>query len=717
MQKKFYYGASYSPLVFSEYQWADDLAKMQSAGMNLIRLGDVHGSWDLIEPAPGVTRLDELGRFYILAAEYEIEILISTGAASPPLWLASEYPDLQLVNNRGERYPLGASYHWGCIAHMGYRQALENYIHTLIKFTNGHPNHFGWQITNEIGFPFLPARNEDSLGLFCYCENCQVGFRRWVKEKYSTTQALTEAWAWGTTYYVYNDWSQVFPPESLPSAWAGVTRWLDWRLFWQEMFAKFAGWQHQLLKAGDPDHPTSVNTFNFKGYDRFGVITGLDQWQLAQVVDHIGYDLYPGSGNKLQKRPEFISIFLDHGRSVAGSGGRDFWLHEIESGPIGGWVMGPDYRTDAQDIHQYCLESLGHEAKLMLYMPWREWAYQPLHWGALVDLDGNPTPRLDSAREVGQFIRQNESLLVAAKVPPAEAAVLESKSNAIFFRGVDQEEELFLAQRGAYCALWDVGFSMDFITSKQVSQGMAGRYPQLILPMVGLMDTSTANALESYVAEGGLLIGFARCGTLDEKGWFNHHLPAAPLQKAFGIDKIEPDLLNDHTITFQGRSYPGYWNRDLVTPAAGTQVLAEFDDGWPAVTLHTSGQGYGLYLATQADAGYLQHSPSILQDVLAHVHAVLGFAPRLRIVEPVLSKRTIDTHLLDTNDCSLILISDSLVSDKTVKLVFKDVRKARSVEIVFPAPEAVEWQQQVDGLVLSYESYSKEVKIIKIDWN
>lgn len=716
MPDRFYYGASYSPLVFTEYEWSRDLAKMHQAGMNLIRLGDVHGSWDLIEPQPGVFRVDDLARFYRRAAELGIEILLSTGASGPPLWLARQYPDVTLLNNRGERYPLGASYHWACIHHPGYLQALESYIHTLLDFTASQPNHFGWQISNEIGFPFLPARGEDQLDLYCYCEHCQAKFQDWVANKYQSPAALTDAWAWGTTYYVYHDWSEVFPPESFPSAWSSVTHWLDWRLFWQSAFVDFAGWQHRLLKAEDPDHPTSVNTFNFKGFDRFGVITGLNQWKLAQQVDHIGYDLYPGSGNKCAIRPEHTSMFLDHGRSVAKTGGRDFWLHEVESGPIGGWVMGPDRCTDAEDIQQYSLEAIGHDAKLMLFMPWREWLYQPLRWGALVDLNGEPTPRFEVAVRIGKFLDQYGAELMSAHVPTAKVALLECKKNAIFFSGVGQDEDLFTAQRGAYQALWTLGFSVDFINPMQVNQGGLP-YREVIMPMMGLVERKTAQCLAEYVQLGGLLVGFARCATLDDRGWFYPQVPGAPLADVFGFDTVEADLLTSPEIDFGGQKYLGHWNRDRLTLKPETEVLATFEDGLPAVTLHCFGQGYGLYFATQADSGHIYQSPSLLMDVLKQIHARIDLSPRVSVLEPKVEDRRIDQHILDSAGWTFLLVTVDLDEVQAVTMVLNDDRRAKDVHLIFPDPQPLEWTQANGQLaIIVFTQGSEEVVIIKIDW-
>ncbi|MGC9397528.1 MAG: beta-galactosidase [Anaerolineae bacterium] len=661
------YGASYSPLIYPEATWAQDLCRMQAAGMNLVRIGDVHGSWDRIEPQEGELRLDLLERFYRAAADHGIRVLLSNGTACPPLWLARKYPDVRLLSSRGERYPLAASYHWACIHHPGFLDEARRYTTALAKFAATQPNHFGWQISNEMGFPFMPARGQDELDLYCYCKHCKARFRQWVQAKYETLEALTHAWTWSTTAFHYNAWEEVEPPEALPYAWSGVTRWIDWRLFWQEAFADFAGWQHALLKRYDPAHPTSVNTFNFKGHDRFGTFMGLDQWKIAQRVDHVGYDLYPGSGDKLKTRPEHNSIFLDHGRSVSRAAGTDFWLHEMESGPINGWLLGPDHNTRPEEILRNGLEALGHDVKLGLFMPWREWPYQPIRWGALVELDGEPTPRYTAAAEFGRFLQTHADFLLEAHVPQGEVAILETKPNAIFLRGLHQERVLFQAQRGAYRAFWELGYRVDFVTPMQVLAGATAGYKALALPLVGLLDMETAGALREYVADGGLLVGFARCATLDQRGWYHHPLPIPPLQDTFGLRAVTADDRADEPVTFAGQTYAGHLKRDVVQPAAETEVLGTFPDGRPAVTLAHHGAGHGLYFATQADAGYVETERPLLRPVLESVLRRLEIGPELRLLYAG-ERRALDPHLLRRGRRDMIFVANYLPGRITATL-------------------------------------------------
>ncbi|MFO8035260.1 MAG: beta-galactosidase [Anaerolineales bacterium] len=713
--KEYLYGASYSPLIYPPEEWDQDLKNMRKAGMNLVRIGDVHGSWDRLEPQRGRYAFQRLHDFYERARSHNIHILLSTGASCPPLWLATEHPDVLLLSSRGERYPLGASYHWACIHHPTFLEASENYLKALVSAAIQHANHFGWQITNEIGFPFNPTREDDRLDLYCYCEHCQNRFRGWLISKYQDLDDLTRAWSWGTTNFVYNNWEEVSPPESLPASWSGVTRWIDWRLFWQEAFAQFAHLQHKMIREAGSKHPTSINTFNFKGYDRFGTFTGLDQWQLAEVTDHIGYDLYPGSGDKLATRPEHSSIFLDHGRSVSEKTGNAFWLHEVESGPIGGWLLGPDYKTTGKDLLNYCVEGLGHNAKCVLYMPWREWDYQPLHWGALVDLGGQPTPRLEAAGELGRFLQKNADFLHQADVPPSQVAIVESKANAIFLRGLDQEEILFRAQRGAYRAFWELGFSVDFLPANQLSESDLSPYVYICLPLLGLLSHGEGQVLKTYADQGGVVIAFSRSASLDNRGWYHHPLPISPFQELFGLEKVTPDTQPQVDILFNGKEYPPTMNRDLLVPLPSTRVAAAFEDNKPAVTTAETKNGLGVYIATQADVGHIEHEKRhLLQDVIRFINQERGIQPLFQMDFDIPRPRGLDPHMLQFEDTVWILVSHYADRINSGSLSISIQGNPAEVREIFPRTAKLPYQKEHGDLTIDLRLGKKEVKVIEI---
>jgi beta-galactosidase GanA len=710
------YGATYSPLTFEESSWERDLEQMAKAEMNIIRAGDI-GTWERIEAEKGKYDFEQLERFYKLAAHYNIFILIGTGTCTPPLWLAREYPDVRIKSSRGELYPLGASYHWACIHHPGFLEASRKYIAALGDFVLKQPNHYGWQITNEIGFPFNPTRESGEIDLYCYCDHTKTQFQEWMKKKYGTIDKVTAAWTWSTSNFVYRDWKDVFPPEALPKTWSSVTRWLDWRLFWQQAFTDSAAWEHRLIREIDTDHPTSVNTFNFKGYDRFGTYTGVDQWKKSKIVDHIGYDLYPGSGNKLASRPEHSSIFLDHGRSVSYFAGSDFWVPEIESGPIGGWLTGPEHKTDEKDILNMNIECLGHDAKLIVYMPWREWGFMPIHWGALVDLESKPTPRLESATLIGRYLKENSAFLLEASVPQGEIALLETKSNAICLRGFGQEDQLFQAQRGAYRAFWEQGFRVDFISENQLHEGKVDNYQVICLPLMGLITDEQAQALKEYVSKGGILVGFARCGTLDTNGWFHSQLPIPALGDVFGINKVEADHRDDLMISFNGRNYQSWLHRDIIYPREGTEILATFEDGYPAATLNTLQNGLGLYLGTQADSGYLKPKTGVIKEAINLLSDRTGLSPYLSVKYFNKIGREIDPHILATPERTEILISNYSQGADEVEITLREKqRKVKRALVGITDQKPINVKQSASEVRFSVKLDKKEVQIISIYW-
>lgn len=717
----FPYGASYYPIVFDEKDWERDLARMADAGMNLIRTNDIHGSWDRLEPSRGEIRIDLLERFFNLAGKYDFKILLSTGAASPPLWMAYKYPDIRIISSRGEPYPLGGTYHWFCINHPGYQEEQERFLKFLVSWAVKRPEMFGWQISNELGFPFLPTRElgrspqnpptgenpaatdqdrsiqtfgagPSRLDLYCYCPHCHEKFREWLRAKYGTLEALTEAWTWSATTHAYTKWEYVTPPEMSPVGWSSVTRWIDWRLFWQDKFAEFSQIQHQLIRKYGSNHPSMVNMFIFQLNNRYGTYGGVDQWKIAEVVDHVGYDQYPGLFEKIRNLPS--SMHLDHGRAVGRSVDRDLWIAELECGPIGGWVLGPVHNTNASDIERYVFECLGHDAKLINFMTWKEWDYQPIHWGALVDLDGELTPLTRAAARMGNYIKANTDFLKTSSVPQGEIAILDSRPNAILFNGLEEEETLFAAQRGAYLSFWEQGYTVDFVSPKMIREGALSGYRVLCLPLVALLDQETVASILQYAESGGLVIGFARCSMLDGRGWYNHQIPVAGLREVFGLSVQSTEQSGDIKIQFGDHQYPGYIQVETLVPETDAEILGHFLDGAPAIVLNPIGNGFGLYFATLADAAKTAFSSELLKDVGGHVLNRLGIQPMITFLPKDFDRHTVDYHLLMANGRSTILFTKHNLKKVKTELEFTAGSKVIDVRSGVEEKKSVEFKQQ-----------------------
>ncbi len=352
------YAAGYYPLMHDKNDWDRDLKRMKEAGIRLIRTAELFNSWDRIEPEKDAFKFEFLDDFFDLCLKYGIKVMLGTGTASPPYWIHEMYPEVNIVNNHNEQYPNNVSYSWACVNHSGYLKEVERYLTVLVNRYKNHEALFAYQIHNEISMPFMPLKDGD-VDIYCYCESCINKFREWVRNKYKTLDELNYAYRWGATNTFHTNWNQVIPPKTKPTSWSSITRWLDWRLFAMDSMVQFVSWQNQCIKALDKNHITTTNIFFLKSQDMLGVITALDQFEMAKVVDVIGYDLYPGSGDKLEKNPEFSSMFLDMARSTSESIGKEFWLLETESGPINGWVLGLSRNVKDFDLVRNVLKPLG----------------------------------------------------------------------------------------------------------------------------------------------------------------------------------------------------------------------------------------------------------------------------------------------------------------------------------------------------------------------
>lgn len=653
------YAAGYYPLVQKREDWERDLQNMKKCGISLIRTAELFCSWDQIEPERGKYEFEWLDEFFALCEKYEMKILLGTGTASPPYWLHRESPDMNIMNHHGEQYPCNASYSWACFDHPEYLKAARKYLTALVTRYRNHGALYAYQIHNEISFPFMPLDGK-GIDVYCYNEPSCIKFRKWLKDKYTDIESLNKAYSWGATHTRHKDFEEIEPPKALPFAWASVTRWLDWRLFWMENTVNFVKWQNELIKEYDTKHLTTTNIFFLKSQDPMGVLMGLDQFGMAEAVDVIGYDIYPGSGNKVEKRPEFSSMCLDMGRSAAEAAGRDYWLLETESGPINGWVLGPNRNVTGKDLFRNILDAVSHGAKMCLYQGFREWDFQPIHWGGLVDLDGNPTERLESAERIGKILARMQETIAQGKTEKAKIAIAVSKENAIILKGIDQEHFLLKALRGAYRIFWDNYYQVDFVDLGEVESARLAQYEMVYLPFFSYVTEEMADCLQSYVSQGGTLVGTARLGMLGTYGWYNHKMPCFGLQEVFGIDAREAvsDVMPD--ITFKRKNYKGYWHKEnLKIWNHQVQVMARFSDDMPAVTRNHYGKGQAIYFATHPDAAYLEESSSLLGDILIPVLEEKGVRSQVELYFSQQHFREVDGAVLNGEKESFLIVTSS----------------------------------------------------------
>lgn len=624
----FVLGSSYYPPFHAPEDWARDVARMQAAGLNAIRTAELIASWEWIEPSKGQFDFGWLDRIFELCQKHGLRALLGTGAGSPPIWLLDEYPDVQIVSQDGVPYPTGTMWGWACIHHPGFRAESERYLRALLARYQGHPALFGWQIHNEPGHPAI-QRVPGAVDFYCYCEHTAAGFRDWLRAKYGDVETLSEAWACTPTRHRYYDWSQVRPPRSAPLTWGSPGAWLDWRQYIDASFANFIGWQNKIIKESDRQHPTTTNLVHLLGRD-LGTARGIDPWRYPDTCDAFGFDLYPV--DRFKAEPFFSSLQLDYARSPALHAGIPLWIPEIESGPIGEWVLGPTHATTAADIRRYDLDCIAHGAKMLLYQGYREWDPLPLHWGALVNLNGEPTERYAAAAQVNRVVTSHEKLFLEAQPTRAQIGILVDQRNAIACAGMGAAEMLLKAIKGIYYAYWSQNYPVEFITPDLLAQGKGRGYRLLLMPFLMLVTPTCARALTDYVSEGGTLVGFAKCGMLNEKSWTWHARPGG-LTGLFGVKETRIAKSDEVMLApspgaeiFEGISGPlgGYWHRQDFGLDEGVQVLAHYEDGKPAVTLNRCGRGQAILFGTHFDAAALAAEALDHQRVFARLADLAG---------------------------------------------------------------------------------------------
>jgi beta-galactosidase len=532
--KYFPYGTQYyrapSP---HESEWETDLKNMSRLGFNTVKFW-VQWRWN--NPAEGEYYFDDIDRLMDLAKKYDLRVMLNTIFDVAPAWIYTKYPDASMITLGGKvigpqtqphRQIGGLGY---CFNHDGVVKHFFEFLQTTVERYKDHPALEIWnvgsepELTSSMSEMRLYADNAEKINdMLCYCNNCRTKFRLWLKEKYKSIDALNISW---------NRNYRSFDQAELPKTRNTFNDIIDWRMFFVHTIGENV--RRRFETARDIDngkHPLMCHHVFIQGFPVTS--TANDPWNVGQYGDLHGFTQMDDA------------MMIDILRSCA----KDKPVISAEMLMLMGYTLDLPKYIDANDIKRHIFSGIAGNLKGFIF-----WQYRPEilgreapTWG-LTYLDGSETPWLKSFSEIGLALQKNNKFLMKAEPKMADVALLYNPEIQVFaWASTGNEKTATNSLLGYHKALYKNNYTVDFVHPKEIKKGILNNYKVLVVPFPYCLDKEVCAQIESFVKNGGVLIGEANFAAWNmEAGHHEKVIPGYGLNKVFGTRQglVEPPNLN-----------------------------------------------------------------------------------------------------------------------------------------------------------------------------
>lgn len=617
----FLYGGDYNPEQWPREVWDEDVRLMRKAGWNVATL-PVFG-WASLEPEEGQFDFEWLDDIVERLHGGGIRLCFATATASVPAWVTEKYPDVLTVNEQGIRQKHG-NRHVFCSSSPNYRRLSTNLVRKIAERYGSHPALLLWHVNNE-------------YSNYCYCELCAAEFRRWLRRKYGTLEALNDAWYtkfWGHTY---SDWEQIDTPTTNGEHSIQAFR-VDYRRFMSDALLDLFKAERDILREFSPDVPVTTNLM--------GAYFPLDYHRWGREMDIASWDNYPSGHNLF---PASFHHVLMRGLRE----GQPFLLME-QSPSQQNWQPYNQLKS-AGELRLQSFQAVAHGADSVMYFQWRRGrgGIEKLH-GAVVEHGGNEENRV--FREVaalGEELGRLGTQIQGAR-SPARVAVLFDWPNWWALKlssGPSVDLDYFVHARDCFLALRRLGIDVEILSP----EADLSRFDVIVAPMLTMLRTADADRVRQRVSEGATLVATAFTGLVDENDLVFLEGAPGPWRNVLGLRVEETGACPEGgevtwTEESAGSSTHHLLIDRLVLEGASPVVIYRGGpfDGEPAVTRHEFGAGLSYYLGTYLNAsGYEAFFDRILVE--KGIGCVLGEAPPTGVEVSVRVRQDGERHLFLLN--------------------------------------------------------------------
>ncbi|HTT64874.1 MAG TPA: beta-galactosidase [Bryobacteraceae bacterium] len=627
--------------------WRRDLQQIHKLGFNTIRCWI---DWASGEPLEGQYHFETIEVLLKLAGQEGLHVIIQVYMDSAPAWVGKKYPDALFVSSNGMAiHPESAPGY--CRDHDGVRQAELRFYSALAERAKQSSAFLGWDLWSEPHVINWATPTYIENPEFCFCKYTIARFRRWLKKKYGTLEALNRSW-----YRQYATWDDVEPNRL--STILSYTDFIDWKEFIADKLGEDLRDRYEAVKRAAPgavatSHAAGIGLFSsplwWEGQS--------DDWTMTQQVDYYGTSFYPKHSAFVDRDVAWRGALLDFTRSFGfADGGRGFWIGELQGG-FGTIALNVSPTVTPEDIRIWTWSALARGAKAI-----NDYAWYPMSTGyesggyGLIKLDGTITERARVAGSIARLVDRNQALFLPARPPRAEVAIVYNPLS--YFVGGRQREAAYGGPQGEvegierdsmmgiYRALFPTNVPVDFVHISHLSQDTLRQYRLLLLPYPLMIPAASAAALKDYVRNGGALVAEARLG------WSNEHGYASPAIPGLGLDEVMGCRETDVQTGAQGRTtlhwtgadlpgfhpdqeLPGRWYEETLAPLGPqARVVAGFPGGAAAAVISSYGKGKTLMLGSYVGGAYEKVRAPAAERFYASLLAWAGVAAPVTVEPP-----------------------------------------------------------------------------------
>jgi beta-galactosidase len=594
----FNFGSAWYPEWEPDGEWEKDLVRMREAGLDTVRICEF--SWEHFEPRPGEFFFDLYDKVVGRCEETGIKVVLGIDTVRPPAWFFERYPDMLLVDQRGEPGP--GTWPMHCFSHPAFAEASAPLIERFVSRYRSSKALLYYQLDNEPAY-HLRGSHRSGSHHYCYCVHCRAAFRAWIERRYAGRRAPRLA--------------VPFPEPDV----MGELLWLEWRRFHDRTNIRRVEWVAAEVKRHDPGHPVTTNIMVGSQFGPHASLAAHDVYGLGRPLDVYGMDIYTDVRRDYRATDAMIYSISDR---LGGAHG----YHCLETQPTtmavaeGGWqTQDRGYRKYGDDrrLVPWGWRPLAFGARSLLYWVWR--LQYPNVW-ALARPDGTVNEfAVQTRRLAGEFAKAWPAI-DGSELLPSDVAILHNRDTIHLAARQGLAEVPGESVQGAFAACWSQRILPDVLDDGLAVAGALGRYKVVLAPFLLVVSEPLARVLKDYVERGGTLVWDARSFSYVEgMGGFSEYsgssqwkinmstvpgggfdaLGAHRVLASYAVDPASPSVAS---LTAPlggidaGAAYRAHALWDDLEATASAEVLARFADGGPALVSHAPGSGRIVACAT-----------------------------------------------------------------------------------------------------------------------